>query len=381
MPRIVSFQLWSVDLPFRHAFKHAAAERRQSDSLFLQCTLDDGTSGFGESLPREYVSGETRDGAFELLAQRVLPRLIGRSFGSMPELLQFLADSDGKAPADWVEASTPQTAAWCAVDLALLDTFGRAWKQPVELVPGAEFPGSVRYSPVVSSSAGAKLLLLIRLLGFPQVKLKVESNGVEECVSRARRFLGSRCEIRVDANMAWTVDQALSQIEALRPFNVRSFEQPLAADDFAGAARLISETGAQIMVDEGLTDRASLTNLLSRRACNAVNLRISKCGGLVGTFNRARQAKEAGLAIQIGCQVGESSLLSAAHLHLVSAIQHITYAEGCFGLRLLQEDPASPVLQFRAGGRPPQHPRGAGWGVNVSTETLARWSNRRLIID
>ncbi|HEY0549770.1 MAG TPA: hypothetical protein VGF13_09215, partial [Verrucomicrobiae bacterium] len=90
MPRIASFELWSVDLPFRHAFKHAAAERRQSDSLFLQCTLDDGTIGFGESLPRVYVSGETRDGAFELLSTRVLPRLIGRSFAHMADLRAFL---------------------------------------------------------------------------------------------------------------------------------------------------------------------------------------------------------------------------------------------------------------------------------------------------
>lgn len=378
MPRIASFELWSVDLPFRHAFKHAAAERRQSDSLFLQCTLDDGSSGFGESLPRQYVSGETRDGAFELLASQILPGLIGRSFESLAELVTFLTACDGKAPADGVEPTKPQTATWCAVDLALLDAFGHAFKQPVELAPRMEFPGTVRYSPVVSSSAGVKLLLAIRLLGFPQVKLKLEAEGVADRASRARRWLGRRCDIRIDANMAWSVDEARNNIESLRPLGIRSFEQPLSAEDLIGAAQLVSETGAQIMTDEGLTDRASLVNLISRRACNAVNLRISKCGGLVGTLNRARQAQQAGLAIQLGCQVGESSLLSAAHLHLVSAIQHVTYAEGCFGLRLLQEDPASPVLQFRAGGRPPPRPRGAGLGVEVNTETLARWSNRRL---
>jgi len=381
MPRIASFELWSVDLPFRHAFKHAAAERRQSDSLFLQCTLDDGSVGFGESLPRVYVSGETRDGAFALLAERVLPRLIGRSFGDMTELRTFLNDCDGKAPAEWIEPSTPQTAAWCAVDLALLDAFGRAWNQPVELVPGAEFPDAVRYSPVVSSSAGVKLLLLIRVLGFPQVKLKVEANGVADCVARARHWLGRGCDIRVDANMAWSVEQSLAHIRTLREFNVRSFEQPLAAEDFAGAQRLVSETDAQVMVDEGLTDRASLENLISRRACNAVNLRVSKCGGLVATLNRARRAREAGLTIQVGCQVGESSLLSAAHLQLIAAIQDVTYAEGCFGLRLLQEDPVEPLLQFRAGGRAPQKPRGAGLGVSVCTETLARYSQRRQKIE
>jgi muconate cycloisomerase len=228
----------------------------------------------------------------------------------------------------------------------------------------------------VSSSAGAKLLLLIRLLGFPQVKLKVESDGVAECVSRARKLLGRRCDIRLDANMAWSVEEALKNIEQLRALDVRSFEQPLPAEDLAGMTRLVLETGAQVMVDEGLTDRESLANLISRRACNAVNLRISKCGGLVATLRRARQALDAGLTIQVGCQVGESSLLSAAHLHLISAIQEVTYAEGCFGLRLLQEDPVEPVLQFRAGGKAPQRPRGPGLGVNVSTDKLARWAQR-----
>jgi L-alanine-DL-glutamate epimerase-like enolase superfamily enzyme len=379
MPRIASFELWGADLPFRQAFKHAAAERLSSDSIFLQCTLDNGVSGFGESLPRVYVSGETRNGAFDLLADHILPRLIGQSFADMAELLAFLDECDGTAPAGWVDPAVPQSAAWCAVDLALLDAFGRAGSHPVALTPDA-FPGSVRYSPVVSSSAGAQLLLFIRLLRFPQVKLKVGAEGVVECVARARRLLGKRRGIRVDANMAWTVHQALEYISALREFNVQSFEQPLPAEDLAGMARLVADTGAQIMADEGLTTRPSLDRLISLRSANAVNLRISKCGGLVGTLNRARQAHGAGLVIQAGCQVGESSLLSAAHLILVSAIHDVAYAEGCFGLRLLHEDPAAPVLQFHAGGRPPRRPQGPGLGVAISTAVVARWSQRHVAV-
>ena len=124
---ITRFELSAVDLPFRVKFKHSAAERQRSESLFLRCVTDGGASGFGESLPRHYVTGESRDGAFELLAERVLPRLVGRSFTGLAGVESFLGDCDGRAPADWVEPSTPQGAAWCAVDLALLDTFGRAF--------------------------------------------------------------------------------------------------------------------------------------------------------------------------------------------------------------------------------------------------------------
>ncbi|MCX5644484.1 MAG: hypothetical protein NTZ17_07335 [Phycisphaerae bacterium] len=94
--RVVSFDIRAVDLPLRRAFGHSAARRRASDSIFLKCTLDDGTAGFGECLPRVYVTGESRDGAYGLLCERVLPRLIGRKFESWADVWAFLDRCDGK---------------------------------------------------------------------------------------------------------------------------------------------------------------------------------------------------------------------------------------------------------------------------------------------
>jgi len=75
--------------------------------------------------------------------------------------------------------------------------------------------------------------------------------------------------------------------------------------------------------------------------------------------------------------VGESSLLSAAHLTLLQVLAPLTpgvrYAEGCFGRHLLREDPVSPLVQFRYAGRPPRRPAGAGLGVQVDQGMLERW--------
>jgi hypothetical protein len=96
----------------------------------------------------------------------------------------------------------------------------------------------------------------------------------------------------------------------------------------------------------------------------------------VGAYARCREALDAGLLLQVGCQVGESSLLSAAHLMLLQALEPLTpgvrYAEGCFGRHLLREDPASPLVQFGYGGRPPPRPPGAGLGVQVDPAALER---------
>ena len=385
MPTLTQLDLFAVDLPFKVAFRHAAAARTSSESLFLRVRLDSGMEGWGECLPRAYVSRERRDQAFALLRDTILPALVGQSFGSLPETISFLEKCDGKAPPEWVRPEVPQTAAWCSVDLALLDAFGRASGEPVRPAAGIPGPsatalGRYRYSGVVSAGQGwpyAVSLLKLRAFGFRQVKLKLERDGAVRAAHTARRLLGRRVDLRADANMAWDVEQALEVIGQLRAVGISSFEQPIAADDLAGLARLVAQSGAGIMVDEGLTDRDSLQRFITQRACTATNVRISKCGGLVAAYARCREALDAGLLLQVGCQAGESSLLSAAQLTLLSALAPLTpgvrYAEGCFGRHLLREDPVSPLLQFGYGGRPPRRPPGAGLGVQVDPAALQRY--------
>ena len=390
MPTVTELQLFAVDLPFKVAFRHAAASRTTSESLFLRVGLDSGAQGWGESLPRAYVSGERREGAFALLRDAILPGLLGRTFQSLSEVGAFLEKCDGQAPTDWVRPDVPQTSAWCGVDLALLDAFGRAFGEPVSLggrPPAADALRGYRYSGVVSAGRGwpyAVSLLKMRAFRFPHVKLKVEQEGAEQAARTARRLLGRRVDLRVDANMAWDVEEALRAIGQLRAVGIQSFEQPIPAGDLAGLARLVAESGAGVVADEGLTNRESLQTLISRRACTGANVRISKCGGLVGAWARCREALDAGLMLQVGCQVGESSLLSAAHLTLLQALAPLTpgvrYAEGCFGRHLLREDPVSPPVQFGYGGRPPRRPPGAGLGVEVDRVMLERWTVDQAVV-
>ena len=374
MPRIVEFKIYATDLPFRKPFKHAAAVRATSDSLFLKCTTDTGVSGFGECLPRDYVTGETRQGAFRMLKEEILPHLLGHDFAGLTEVRDFLQRCDGKAPPDWLAPDRPQTAAWCAVDLALLDAFGKSSAEHLWLNDQRLWPSRLRYSPVISSDAGLKKLFLIRLLRFPQVKIKIEQGLAAAQTKRVRRVLGKKCALRVDANMAWTAEEALQELPALAALGVTSCEQPVAAADLKGLARLVGKVGMGIMVDESLHDGDSLDQLIRHQACTDVNVRISKCGGLVASYNRCREALAAGLTVQVGCQVGESSLLSAAHMTLVTAVAEVTHAEGCFWRLLLGEDPAEPLLQFRPGGRPPPFPTEAGLGIAMQEDLLQRYA-------
>lgn len=383
MPTISGFELFATDLPFRVRFKHAASSRKTSSSLFLKCVLDDGTVGWGEALPRPYVTGETRDEACQLLAGSVLKHLVGKSFSSFAEVIAFLEECDGEAPANWVAPGTPQSAAWCAVDLSLLDAFGQCFDSTPFPGQPDRMPADFRYSGVLTSGKGLKRaaqLLAYRTLGYRAIKLKVDRETTAADLKTVRRLAGRSMALRADANMGWTVEEALEFMPIQAGFGVASFEQPLAADDLEGAARLVRETGLDVMADESLNTKASLQRLLESKACTAINARISKCGGLIATLRRCREAIDAGLWVQIGCQVGESSVLSAAHLHLSHAFGEMRHTEGCFGKLLLEVDPAEPLLQMKGGGVPPGLPERPGLGVTVNESTLVphvgeRWKH------
>lgn len=385
MPRIVGIDLFELDLPFRRAFRHAAAERIRSESLFVRFVTDGGHVGYGEALPRAYVTGETRGEAFDLLARGMLPRVLGIGFASFEEVRDFLVQCDGKAPTAWVDARTRQTAAWCAVDLALLDTFGRAFG--IDLGRGlgrcngsGAWPEDLRYSLVLSDDPGRRrltTLLKARLYGIRNVKLKMSGQSPAG-IRLARRVLGARARLRLDANMAWTWGGAERAMALADRQGVEALEQPLPADDLKGMAQLTAD-GIPVIADESIHDGASLEKLIAARACTGVNVRIAKCGGLMASLARCRRALEAGLTLQIGCQVGESSLLSAAQLALVRTVgEGISYLEGCYGERLLSVDPVRPLLQFGRGGRPPSSPNGPGFGTDVDLRAVEHYGGRRM---
>jgi L-Ala-D/L-Glu epimerase len=387
---LTEFELFAVELPFRRPFRHAAAERRSSGSLFLRARLDSGVEGWGECLPRPYVTGETGEQTFALLRDEILPGLAGQTFGSSEDVTAFLRKCDGKAPAAWVDPDVPQSAAWCSVDLALLDAFAKERAQPVVLEAPPDrsrrdLLERYRYSGVVSADRGWRYvasLVKMRAFGLQHVKLKVEREGAVAAASVARHVLGRRAILRVDANMAWTVKQARDTINALRQIGVESVEQPIPAQDLAGLARLARDASATIVVDEEFTDRESLQRIIDGRAGTGVNVRISKCGGLIAAQARCREALDAALVLDVGCQVGESSLLSAAQLTLLTSLAPsqpgVRYVEGCFGRHLLRDDPAWPELRFRYRGRPPRVPTGAGLGVELNRASLERWAVDRV---
>ena len=71
--KVAELTAYHVRIPLRKPIRHASHTRDSTDNVLIRCVLDDKTEGFGEGVPREYVTGETIDFAVDLLRRSDLP--------------------------------------------------------------------------------------------------------------------------------------------------------------------------------------------------------------------------------------------------------------------------------------------------------------------
>ena len=123
--------------------------------------------------------------------------------------------------------------------------------------------------------------------------------------------------------------------------------------------------------DESLVTLEDAQRLIEFGVADAFNIRVSKCGGLIPSLRLAALARRHNVCIQLGCMVGETSILSAAGLRFLEVCPGVTWAEGCFGSFLLSADVAAKALRFGYAGRPPKL-KEPGLGVTVDPIRLKR---------
>jgi L-alanine-DL-glutamate epimerase-like enolase superfamily enzyme len=364
-----SIRIGSFDTRFRFRFKHASADRSSTENVIVEVRDREGVCGYGEGCPRSYVTGENSANAIDFLAEHA-------------------SDIVGHAPShralkDWI-ASNGKTidahpAAFCALEIALIDMFARRAGQSVELLLGLPpLSGTAKYSAIIGDGSPTKTAvysMVYRALGLGDFKVKLSR---DPAIDR-RRFdvLPKRARIRVDANNLFgDADECARHIRELkRP--IWAIEEPLAAGDFDNMRKIASELDCRIILDESLTRIDELQIIEPDPSIWILNLRVSKCGGIVRTIALACAAEELGAGVVIGAHVGETSLLTRSALCAGQALAKPPLArEGAFGDVLLASDLTEPSIKFGRGGMlaPSRKAFGHSPGLGLSVKSGAiRW--------
>lgn len=384
--KLVEVTAFHVRIALRKPVRHASHTRDSTENVIVRCVLDDRTEGYGEGVPREYVTGETIDSAIELLkrsdlAAQLEPCQEFVQAAQMAERLQL-------APVPGDERGCQGNAARCALEMALLDAYGKRFGQPLSTVTRLlaedlfQPRDWVRYSGAITSARGgfkvrfAALRLLI--YRFHQVKVKVGIAGYDDAyrLRAIRRRLGPKVELRVDANEAWSPTEVVERIRELEPAQIASVEQPIPHADINRLAEVRRQVQPPIMLDESLCSQFDAEQAVEHGTCDLFNLRLSKCGGFIPTLRLAQFARRHGLGYQLGCQIGETALLSAAGRHFAASVADLRAEEGSYDRHLIREALSTRDLTFGWGGWARALP-GPGLGVTVDTQALERVTIRK----
>jgi L-alanine-DL-glutamate epimerase-like enolase superfamily enzyme len=342
-----SIEARELKIAFRSAFSHASATRNATQSLWVEARDREGRVGYGEGCPREYVTRETVAGTLAFAdSQR-------------DELIAAIRDLETLK--DWVRAHRARIddnpAAWCAIELALIDLLARRNDQTVEQLLGLpELAGRFDYSAVLGDATPpafeAQLARYVEA-GFRDFKIKLSGDAARDG-AKVAALNGAgvpAARVRADANNLWRdADAAIAFLAGLG-LRFAALEEPLQPGDFGGMARVAAAFDCALILDESLLRPRQLDELPASPVRWIANLRISKCGGLLRSLELAQAARGAGLQLVVGAQVGETSLLARAALAVANAVRdRLVAMEGAFGTHLLVRDSVEPSLMFGPGG-------------------------------
>jgi L-Ala-D/L-Glu epimerase len=346
--KIRDFQIYHVKIPLNLRFRHAKSSYEHTDNIILKITLDNYT-GFGECIPREFVTGETIRSAASNI------KTILRSINT--EIKDF---GDVKLDND------AHSVARCAVELALFDAIGKAARKNISAAIGKRKKKVVYYSGIIPHlSIEETKALAYSLKGFKNIKVKVGFDDDIERLAEIRKIVG-RANILVDANCAWTPKKAQAEIKKLARFNIKIVEQP------AEKGRKVT-SDVPLMADESICSVKDALKLSKSKQFDIFNIRLSKCGGIMNSMRIAGIALDNDINIQLGCHVGETGILSAAGRALAFHYGRFKYHEGSYGKYLLKEDIIKEDISFGKGGI--AYPiEGHGLGVTVDESRLEKYS-------
>jgi L-alanine-DL-glutamate epimerase-like enolase superfamily enzyme len=371
--KIKTIEAIAVRLPMKKPVQMAGETVAQAENIFIRIESDAGTVGWGEAAAAPTMTGETIAGmmaAIELLT----PKLCGRA---AYDFVGAAAAMDAKLYGN--------SGAKAAIDMALHDLVGRASGRPVYALFRAKQRCRIAVLAVIGSEDAAADLRDAQArwnAGYRAFKIKVglaapEADAVRTMMlcqalktqARGQTQGGEPCLVSADANQGFSVDGALTFVRGIGDCGLDFFEQPVSAHDLDGMSRIAAATGVPIGADEGIHSLDDIARHHERAAARGVSLKAIKLGGLSGLFAASRRCAELDMAVNISCKTGETSLASAAAVHLAAVAPALAWGLTVTSGGLAEDVTAAPLAVKDGHVEVPERP---GLGIEVDEHRLRR---------
>lgn len=363
--KVTAVRSTPLAIPLERPFHWSSGRQLGANLVLWQVETDEGITGYGESICEEPT-------AIEAYGRLIADWFVERSPGDVEEILADLW-REGR----WRFTPHFSNQILSGLEGACWDAWGKAHGLPASAFLGGvvrdqidlmAFPQGTTAEEVAAHAAA-----LVEGTGARVVYCKVGRSdaGDEEIVSAVREAVGPEPLLRVDANEAWSVEEAVERIHALEPYGLDWVEQPVAADDVSGLAEVRRSVGTRVAADQSVFTSGELRRVLEKEAADVVVVGHHETGGLLRLRQLAALAEEHGVLVnRHACMESALSTLTAAHA--AACIRNLSIGNQAMH-QLLAESPLA--AEVPSVGLLPV-PEGPGIGVELDLDVVERARER-----
>ncbi len=324
---ITKIDLFKLNVPLTEPFVIAIETITDAESVAVRITTESGIIGWGECNPYRSIVGETQGTAFE--AGKFLAKILLRN--EMPN--QSGRGQNATATTHCIRLMDKMLVGnrciKSAFDMALYDIASRAANMPLYQFLGGANNRQITTDMTVGINTPVRMAasaFKFKNQGFPAIKVKLGTTMKEDVarIRAIRETIGNTLPLRIDANQGWDEATAIATLKALERFDIEHCEQPIAARNIAGMARIKAASPIPIMADESVFDHFDALNLVQHAACDYFNIKLAKSGGISNALKINAIAEAAGIKCQVGC-FSETRLAMSALMHFILACPNVVH--------------------------------------------------------
>jgi L-Ala-D/L-Glu epimerase len=285
--------------PLRTSYGEVA----ERELAIIALSDSDGAIGYGEAAPLPEYDGPDIE-------------LVLAALGSYRQVLAAWDQQNGARLIEACRDVEDMPAALAALDMALWDRAGRRADKPVAALLSDDHALTVPVNATLTATdragAAAQALDAVRE-GFSCLKVKVGIGDDAGRVAAVRAAAGPHVALRLDANGAWTVEEAVKSIDALSPAGLELVEEP------THGLKAVREVRERVAVRVSIDETAGEHGALGAGVADAVCLKISRCGGIGGLIAAATLVRASGAEVYLASTL-DGPLGVAAALHAAAAL-------------------------------------------------------------
>src|SRR5512143_2696360 len=315
---IKDVEIYAFDLPLVAPFRISIGEMTAANDVLVRVRTDSGLVGIGEACPFPPITGETQ--ATNIAAAKAIREmLVGKDPLAIDAVLRLIGA---------IVHSNPSIVA--AFEVACFDLLGQAAGLPLFRLFGGD---KARFESDITTGIDTPEAMAANAKGHAdrgymtlKVKVGLDPDQDYDRLQAVRQTIGGSIRLRIDANQGYTVPQAIAALKKFEPLRIQLCEQPVLASDLDGLKTVRQESPIPIMADEACFLPPSALRLVDAEACDFINIKLMKAGGILNAVRIAHIADAANMRCMVGCML-ETRIALAAAAHVVSSQSNIVYAD------------------------------------------------------